>query len=56
MMPKRTNVGRKQAIRMLQANMTPSVIAQKFRRHARTIELLRKRFCQFGTMSDRAHS
>ena len=43
-MPKRTHVGREQAIRMLQANMTPSVIAQNFRRQARIIECPRKRF------------
>ena len=43
-MPKRTHVEREQAIRMLQSNMTPSVIAQLFRCHARMVERLRKRF------------
>ena len=37
---------------MLQANVTPLVIAQQFRCHARTIERLKKRFWQIGTMSD----
>ena len=43
-MPKRTHVERKKVIRMLQANVTPSVIAQRFRCYARMIERLRKRF------------
>ena len=43
-MPKRTHVERENAIRMLQANLTPSVIAQQFRCNARMIERLRKRF------------
>ena len=43
-MPKRTHVEREKAIRMLQANVTPSVIAQQFRCHARMIERLKKRF------------
>ena len=43
-MPKRTHVAREKAIRMLQAYVTLSVIAQKFRCHARMIERLRKRF------------
>ena len=55
-MPKRAHVEREKAIRMLQANFTPSVIAQQFRCHARMIERLRKSFCQIGTMSDRARS
>ena len=55
-MPKRTHVERKKAIRMLQANVTPSVIAQPFRCHARMNERLRKRFWQIWTMSDCAHS
>ena len=55
-MPKRTHVGRVKAIRMIQANMTPSVIDQQFRCHASMIERLRKRFWQIGTMSDRAHT
>ena len=37
---------------MLQANVTPLVIAQQFRCHARTIERLKKRFWQIGPMSD----
>ena len=41
-MPKRTHVDREKVIRMLQANVTPSVIAQQFRYHARMIERLRK--------------
>ena len=55
-MPKRTHVEREKAVRMLQANVTPTVIAQQFRCHVRMSERLRKRFCQFETMSDRAHS
>ena len=55
-MPKRTHVEREKAIRMLQANVTPSVIAHQFRCHATIIERLRKRFWQLGTMSDHAHS
>ena len=55
-MPKRTHVERVKAIRMIQANMTPSVIDQQFLCHARMIERLMKRFWQIGTMSDRAHS
>ena len=43
-MPKRTHVERERAIRMLQANVTPSVKAQQFRCHAMIIEHLRKRF------------
>ena len=43
-MPKRTHVEREKAIRMLQANVAPSVIAQQFRCHARMIERLMKRF------------
>ena len=55
-MPKRTHFVRERVIRMLQANVTPSVIDQQFRCHARMIERLRKHFLQFGTMSDRVHS
>ena len=43
-MPKRTHVEREKAKRMLQANVTPLVIAQQFQCHARVIERLRKRF------------
>ena len=43
-MPKRTHVEREKAIRMLQANVTPSVIAQQFQCRARMIERLRERF------------
>ena len=43
-MPKRTHVEHKKAMIMLQANVTPSVIAQQFRCHARMIERLRKRY------------
>ena len=43
-MQKRTHVEREKAIRMLQANVTPSVKAQQFRCHARMIERLKKRF------------
>ena len=42
-MPKRTHVEREKAIRMLQANVTPSMVAQQFRCHARMIERLRER-------------
>ena len=43
-MPKRTHVEREKVIRMLQVHVTPLVIAQQFRRHARMIEQLKKRF------------
>ena len=43
-MPERTHVEREKAIRMLQANVTPSEKAHQFRCHAWTIERLRKRF------------
>ena len=55
-MPKRAHVERENAIGILQANVTASVIAQQFWCHARMIERLRKRFWQIGTMSNRAHS
>ena len=55
-MPKRTHVEREKAIRMLQANVTPSAIAQQFRCHAKMVERLKKRFRQIGTMSDHTHS
>ena len=43
-MPKRPHVEREKAIKMLQANVTPSMIAQHFRCHGRMIERLRKHF------------
>ena len=43
-MPKRTHVEREKVTRILQANVTPLVIAQLFQCHARMIERLRKRF------------
>ena len=43
-MLKQTHVESEKAIRMLQANVTPTVIAQQFRCHARMIERLRRRF------------
>ena len=43
-MPKWTHVEREKVIRMLQANVTPSVIAKQLRYHARMTERLRKRF------------
>ena len=43
-MPKRTHVECEKAIRMLQANVTTSVIAQQLQCHARIIERLKKRF------------
>ena len=45
-MPKGTHVEREKAIRILQANVTPSVIAKQFRCHARMSERLIKRFCK----------
>ena len=45
-MPKRTHDEREKAIRMPQANVTQSVIAQQFRCHARMSELL-------GNVSDK---
>ena len=44
MVPKRTHVEREKAKRMLQVNVTLSVIAKQCRCHAKTIERLRKRF------------
>ena len=41
-MPKRTHAEREKAIRMLQAKVTQSVIAEQFRCHARMIGRLRK--------------
>ena len=38
-MPKRTHVEREKVIRMLQANVTPSVIAQQFRWHAKKLNV-----------------
>ena len=55
-MPKRTHDECDKAVRMLQANVTPLVIAQQIRCHEKMIEHLRKRFWQIGTMSDRAYS
>ena len=43
-MPKRTHAEREKVIRMLQAYVTPSMIAQQFRCHAWMAERLRKRF------------
>ena len=43
-MPKWTHIEREKVIRMLQANVTPSVIAQYLRCHARMTGRLRKRF------------
>ena len=43
-MPKWTHVEREKVIRMLQAHVMPSMIAQQFRCHARMIERLRERF------------
>ena len=43
-MPKRTHVEREKVIRMLQANVVPSVVAQQFRCPARMIKRHRKRF------------
>ena len=43
-MPKWTHIEREKVIRMLQANVTPSEIAQQFRCHAMMTERLRKRF------------
>ena len=37
-MPKQTHIEREKAIRMLQANVTQSVIAQQFRCHATMID------------------
>ena len=39
-MPKRAHAEREKAIRMLQANVTPSMIAHQFRCHARIINVL----------------
>ena len=52
-MPRLTPVERERAIGIiLQANVTPSVIAQKFQCNVRPIERLRNRFRQTGTTSD----
>ena len=44
MIQRLAHVEREMVIRMSQANVRPSVIAQQFRCHARTIQHLRKRF------------
>ena len=51
-MPRLTPIERERSIGMLQANVTPLIIAQQFRCHVRTIERLGKRFWQTGTTSD----
>ena len=50
---KLTHVERERAIGMLQANVTLSLAAKKFRCHARTIGRLKNRFHQTWTTSDR---
>ena len=43
------------AIGMLQANVTPLIVAKRFRCHVRTIRRLKNRFRQIGTTSHRRH-
>ena len=52
-MTKLTPVERERAIGMLQANVTPSVVAKQFRCYVRTIGRLTKRFQQTWITSDR---
>ena len=52
-MTKLTPVKRESAIGMLQATMTPSVVAEQFRCHVRMIGCLKNRFQQTWTTSDR---
>ena len=44
---------RERAIGMLKANVTPLIVAKRFRNHVRTIGRLKNRFQQFGTTSHR---
>ena len=48
-----TPVERERAIGMLQANVTPSVVAKQFECHVRTIGRLKNRFQQTWTTSVR---
>ena len=52
-MTKVAPVERERAIRMLQVNMTPLVVAKRFRCHVRTIGRLKNRFQQIGITSHR---
>ena len=55
-MTKLAHVEREHAIGMLKANVTPSVVAKRFRCHVRTIGRLKNRFQQTGTTSHRPRS
>ena len=55
-MTKVTHVERECAIGMLQANVTPLVVAKQFRCHVRTFGRLKNRFKQTWTTSDRPHT
>ena len=48
-----THVERERAIEMIKANVTPMVVAKRFRCHVRTIGRLKNRFQQIGTTSHR---
>ena len=52
-MTKLAHVERKRAIGMLKANVTPLVVAKRFRCHVWTIGRLKNRFQQIGTASHR---
>ena len=52
-MTKLAHVERERAIEMLQANVTPMMVAKQFRCHVRTIVRLKNCFRQIGTASHR---
>ena len=52
-MTKLAHVEREHAIGLLKANVTPSVVAKRFRCHVRTIGRLKNHFQQIGTTSHR---
>ena len=51
MVTKFAHVERERAIGMLQAKVTPLIVAKRFQCHVRTIRRLKNRFRQIGTMS-----
>ena len=52
-MTKLAHVERERAIGMLQANVTPLIVAKQFRCHVRTTGCLKNRFRPIGTTSHR---
>ena len=53
MMTKLAHVERERAIGMLKANVTPLIVAKRFRCHVRMIGRLKNRFQPVGTTSHR---